>query len=171
MPEQPTAAPPAEVTRDVTALFLRAEQSGLKLAIAARTVTLVLLGAWLVVTRAEDTTRAAGYAILAIAFAALGLAHYALIGTRFDKSWVKYLFVALDVAIVSALVATRPLFPSAADLPAVTMFRAPIFPFYFVILGMWALSFSPGVVVWTGIAGSLGWLLAFRSPRRTAAVT
>ena len=162
MPDQPTAAPPADVTRDVTALFLRAEQSGIKLAIVARTVTLVLLGGWLVATRAEDTTRAAGYAILVIAFAALGLAHYALIGTRLDKRWVKYLFVTLDVAIVSALVATRPLFPTASELPGVTIFRSPIFPFYFVILGIWALSFSPGVVVWTGVAGSLGWLLAFR---------
>jgi len=162
LPEQPTATPPADVTRDVTALFLHAEQSGLKLAIAARTVTAVLLGAWLVGTRAEDPARAAGYAILAIAFAALGLVHYVLIGTRFDKSWLKYLFVTLDIAIVSALVATRPLFPTAADLPAVTIFRAPIFPFYFVILGIWSLSFSPGVVVWTGVAGSLGWLLAFQ---------
>jgi hypothetical protein len=35
-----------EVSRNVAEMFLRAEQSGLKLAIKGRTVTLVLLGAW-----------------------------------------------------------------------------------------------------------------------------
>ena len=41
------------------------------------------------------------------------------------------------------------------------MFRASSFPFYFVILGVAAFSFSPGMVLWTGIAGALGWLAAF----------
>ena len=41
------------------------------------------------------------------------------------------------------------------------IFRAPVFPFYFVILGIAAFSFSPGMVLWTGIAGALGWLGAF----------
>jgi hypothetical protein len=35
-----------QISRDVAEMFLRAEQSGLKLAIKGRTVTLVLLGAW-----------------------------------------------------------------------------------------------------------------------------
>ena len=94
-------------------------------------------------------------------FAALGLAHYALIGTRFDRRWVKYVFITLDIAIVSALVATQPLYETAAGLPPVMTFRAPVFPFYFVILGVAAFSFSPGMVMWTGIAGALGWLAAF----------
>ena len=95
-------------------------------------------------------------------FAVLGLAHYALIGTRFDRRWVKYVFITLDIAVVSALVATQPLYPSAAAMPAVMTFRAPVFPFYYVILGVAAFSFSPAMVMWTGIAGALGWLAAFR---------
>lgn len=142
-------------------MFLCAEQAGLKLAIIGRTVALVLLGAYLVGTRAKDPTRAFDYFILLAVFAALGVAHYSLIATRFDKRWVKYVFITLDIAIVSALVATQPLYQSAADLPAVMMFRAPVFPFYFVILGIAAFSFSPGMVLWTGIAGALGWLAAF----------
>ena len=90
-------------------MFLHAEQSGIKLAIIIRTVTLVLLGAWLVGTRAQDPIRALGYAVVLTIFAALGLIHYVMIGTRFDQRWVKYVFVTLDIAIVSALVATRPL--------------------------------------------------------------
>ncbi|HEX5767906.1 MAG TPA: adenylate/guanylate cyclase domain-containing protein, partial [Burkholderiales bacterium] len=84
-----------------------------------------------------------------------------LIGTRFDRRWVKYVFITLDIAVVSALVATQPLYPSAAGLPAVMTFRAPVFPFYFVILGVAAFTFSPAMVMWTGVAGALGWLAAF----------
>ncbi|HEU4922774.1 MAG TPA: hypothetical protein VFT23_06855, partial [Burkholderiales bacterium] len=146
---------------DAGDMFLRAEQAGLRLAIIGRTAALVLLGIWLVGSRAKDPSRALDYLLLLLVFAALGLAHYALIATRFDKRWVKYVFITLDIAIVSALVATQPLFETAAELPPVMMFRAPIFPFYFIILGIAAFSFSPGMVLWTGIAGALGWLSAF----------
>lgn len=40
-------------------------------------------------------------------------------------------------------------------------FRNAIFPYYFVILGIAAFSFSPGMVLWTDIAGVGGWLGAF----------
>jgi adenylate cyclase len=142
-------------------MFLRAEQTGLRLAIIGRIAALVLMGSWLIGTRADDPTRALGYVLVLSLFAALGLAHYALIGTRFDRRWVKYVFITLDIAVVSALVATQPLYPSAAGLPAVMTFRAPVFPFYFVILGVAAFSFSPAMVIWTGIAGAIGWLSAF----------
>jgi len=142
-------------------MFLRAEQTGLKLAIIGRTAALVLLGIWLVGSRADDPARMINYLIALSVFTALGLIHYSLIATRFDRPWIKYLFVTLDIAIVSALVATQPLYASAADLPPVFIFRLPIFPFYFIVLGVAALSFSPGLVLWAGIAGVLGWLGAF----------
>jgi len=151
----------ASVSSDLGGLFLHAEQSGLRLAIIGRVVTLVLLGVWFVGTRAEDPQSAIGYAVLLTMFAVLGMIHYALIGTRFDRRWVKYAFVTVDVAIVSIVIATQPLYATASDLPAVTTFRAPTFVFYFVILGITALAFSPGMVVWTGIVGALGWLAAF----------
>ena len=37
----------------------------------------------------------------------------------------------------------------------------PVFPFYFVILGVAAFSFSPGLVLWSGMMGAAGWLGAF----------
>lgn len=142
-------------------MFLRAEQSGLKLASIGRIAALALLGVWLISTRADDPTRALGYVLVLSLFAVLGLAHYALIGTRFDRPWVKYVFITLDIAVVSWLMATQPLYPFAAGLPSVMTFRAPVFPFYFVILGVAAFSFSPAMVMWTGIAGAIGWLAAF----------
>lgn len=142
-------------------MFVRAEQSGLRLAITGRTVALVLLAAWFVTTRSRDPERALDYALAFAVFIALGLAHYALIGTRFDRRWLKYAFVTTDVAIISILIATQPLFPTTPDLPAVFMFRAPVFPFYFIILGIAAFSFSPGLVLWSGVAGAIGWMGAF----------
>ena len=67
---------------------------------------------------------------------------------------------------MSALIATQPLYQSAAELPAVMIFRAPVFPFYFVILGLAAFSFSPAMVMWTGIAAALGWLASFAHAAR-----
>jgi len=142
-------------------MFQRAEQAGLRLAIIGRTVALVLLGTWFVLTRARDPERALDYALVFSVFVVLGLAHYALIGTRFDRRWVKYAFITLDVAIISVAVATQPLYPSAPELPHVMVFRGPVFPFYFIVLGIAAFSFSPGMVLWTGIAGALGWFGAF----------
>ena len=161
MADHPIHVTSADVASDVGETFLRAEQTGLKLAIIGRTLALVLLGTFLVGSRASDPGRALDYLIVLSVFAALGLVHYSLIATRFDKRWIKYVFVTLDIAIVSVLVATQPLYETAAELPSVMIFRAPIFPFYFVILGVAALSFSPGMVLWTGIAGALGWLAAF----------
>ncbi len=146
---------------DAGEMFLRAEQAGLRLAIIGRTVALVLLAVWFLGSRAKDPSRALDYVVLMSVFAAFGLAQYALIATRFNRRWVKYAFITIDIAIVSALVATQPLYESAPDLPSVMIFRSPVFPYYFVILGIAAFSFSPGMVLWTGIAGAFGWLAAF----------
>ena len=145
--DRPTDVTTADVSRDAGETFLRAEQAGLKLAIIGRTAALVLLGVWLVSSRAKDPSRALDYLLLLSVFAALGLVHYKLIATRFDKSWVKYVFITVDIAIVSALVATQPLYESAASLPQVMMFRAAVFPYYFIILGVAAFSFSPRMVL------------------------
>lgn len=140
----------AELLRDADEMFVRAEQGGLKLAIIGRTIALVLLGIWLVGSRARDPTRAYDYLLLLAVFVVLGVAHYSLIGTRFDRPWIKYVFITLDIAIVSALVGTQPLYESAPELPSVMMFRTPIVPFYFVILAIAAFSFSPSMVLWQG---------------------
>lgn len=162
-PELSADTTPDDVSRDVERTFARAEQNGIKLAIVGRTVALVLLGIWIVATRADDPARLSAYLIALTVFVALGLFQYSLIATRFDRIWVKYIFITIDIAIISALVATRPMYESAAGLPAAMIFRLPIFPFYFVILGIAAFSFSPGLVLWSGIAAALGWLGAFFS--------
>ena len=98
--------------------------------------------------------------ISAIGFSLLGIFHYRLIGSRFDRPWTKYIFVTIDIAILSYLIATQPLYDTV-DVPQVIMFRNTVFPFYFVILGMAAFGLSHWLVLYTGFAGVVGWSSAF----------
>lgn len=143
---------------DIDSTFYAAEQAGLKLAIKGRIAALVLLGLWLVISRGPD--RAIEFILAISLFAALGIAHYLLIGSRHDRSWVKYLFLSIDILLLSFAVAFLPP-TSEVDLPQIFIFRFDTFPFYFVILGVAAFSFSPGLVLWAGVLGSSTWMAAF----------
>ena len=140
--------------------FHEAEQAGLRIAIKGRLAALALLGVFLVLSRLRDPAHSLELALGIAGFAALGLVHYVLIGTRHDRPWLKYLFITLDIAVLSALVATQPIFDTI-DVPQVMTFRNTIFPFYFLFLAVAAFSFSPGLVIWAGLAGAAGWLGAF----------
>lgn len=140
--------------------FLEAERAGLRIAIKGRLVALALLGVFLVLSRLANPEHALQLGLGIAGFAALGLLHYPLIGSRFDRPWLKYAFITLDIAILSLLMATQPIFDTI-DVPQAMSFRNTIFPFYFVILGVAAFSFSPGLVLWSGIMVVLGWLGAF----------
>lgn len=144
----------------LAATLLEAEQTGLRIAIRGRVVALVLLGIFLVISRRANPEHALELGLSITAFAALGLVHYALIGSRYDRPWLKYMFVTVDIAILSLLMATQPLFDSV-DVPQAMTFRNASFPLYFLILGIAAFSFSPGLVLWSGIMVVTGWLSAF----------
>ncbi len=140
--------------------FLEAEQAGLRIAIKGRTAALLLLGTFLVLSRSANPEHAFELGLGIAGFTALGLVHFALIGSRFDRPWLKYAFVMFDIAVLSMLMATQPLFETT-DVPQVITFRNAVFPFFFLILGVAAFSFSPGLVIWAGIVGVVGWLSAF----------
>lgn len=146
------------VQSDSDATFYAAEQAGLKLAIKGRIVALVMIGIWLVASRGQD--RAAEFILAVMLFSGLGLLHFLMIGSAFDRRWVKYVFLAVDIVLLSTAVAVMPPYPEV-DLPQIFMFRFNNFTYYFLILGVAAFSFSPGLVVWSGVLGAAGWLGAF----------
>lgn len=143
---------------DVDRMFDVAEQTGLKLAIKGRLAALAVMGLLLAVSRGAD--RAPDFILATLVFALLGILHYWLIGSRFDRWWVKFAFLTIDVVLLSTAIAVLPPTPEA-PLPQIFMFRFNIYPFYFLILGVAAFSFSPGLVLWAGVIGSAGWLGAF----------
>ncbi|MEM9732909.1 MAG: adenylate/guanylate cyclase domain-containing protein [Pseudomonadota bacterium] len=145
-------------TSNSSQLLLQAEQAGLRLAIKGRIVAVMLVTSFLAISRGWE--RAPEFLLGGLLFIALGLIHYRIIGTARDHAWVKYVFITIDVAVLSAAVAVLPAVPGL-DIPDVIVFRFDIFKFYFIILAVAAFSFSPWLVMWTGAIGSLGWLAAF----------
>ena len=139
-------------------MFYAAEQAGLKLAIKGRIVTVVIVTILMVATRGAE--RAPDFVLAGILFIALGLLHFRIIGSTLDRPWVKYVFITIDIALLSAAVALLPATPET-QVPQVMIFRFQVFPFYFLILAVAAFSFSPGLVLWSGIAGAAGWIAAY----------
>ena len=143
---------------DLEQTFYRVEQSGLRLAIKGRLVAIVLVGVWLVSTRPPERTT--DIVITLSGLAALGICHHLVIGSAWDRKWLKYAFLSIDIALLSVAVAVLPPAP-AFDLPQIFMFRFDIYPYYYIILGVAAFSFSPGLVLWAGLFCAGGWLGAF----------
>ena len=146
------------VQTDIDTTFSAAEQAGLKLAIKGRIIALCLIGLWLVASRGPE--RAANFILAVLIFAALGIIHHLVIGSALDRRWVKYVFLSIDILLLSSAVAIVPPTPEV-QLAQVFMFKFNIFPFYFIILGVAAFSFSPGLVLWSGLLGAGGWMGAF----------
>ncbi len=144
--------------QDTDRTFHAAEQTGLKLAIKGRLITLLFVGLWLVPSRGAD--RALDIIGALLVLAALGVAHYLIIVSGRDRAWVKYLFFGIDTLILSVAVAVVPPEPRF-DLPQIYMFRFDVFLYYFVILGVAAFSFSPGLVMFVGGLGAAGWFGSF----------
>ena len=154
----------SSATDDVTPLLREAEQKGLRIAIIARVAALITLCVFFLVSRGafnfsrdDDNANVIGYTIAIITYLILGGCHYLLIGSRRDRPWAKYVFVAIDIALLSALIATQPII-AGLDLPQTFSFRNATFPLYFVILAIAAFSLSPWLTFFSGVAGGGGWL-------------
>ena len=148
-----------ELNAEIQATFQNAEQVGLKLIIKGRLLAILLVVLWKLWSR--GMTLAPEVLLIGGIFAALGLFHFWIIATRWNRVWLKYVFLGLDVAILSALVAIAPVEPRV-DLPQAFIFRFNIFPYYFLFVAIAGLSFSPRFVLWAGVAGSIGWLGAYQ---------
>ena len=125
---------------DIEETFYAAEQAGLKLAIKGRLIALFLVGLWLIPTRGSE--RAADIILALFALAALGIFHYVLIGTKRDRKWVKYVFLSIDIIILSVAMAVVSPEPRLS-LPQIYMFKFDVFSYYYIFLGIAAFSFSP----------------------------
>lgn len=138
----------------INAAFSRAERDGLRIGLHARFAALAVLAFWTLATQKSGGQLFYGLSVVTL-FAASGFA-YAWLTPRLRHSWsLGYALVAIDAVLLSALlVIPNPFDPSA--IPPPMMLRGEGFLYFFVLLGLVALSYSPGLVLWFGLIGSLG---------------
>lgn len=134
--------------------FAAEERRGLDLAIKARLFALFAVQLWLIY--ALPHLYALFYHLFIALFLALGLAQMALLRSRFDRSWHKFLFAALDGILLSAiLLVPNPFLAEVAPPPMALRYANIIF--FFVFLAGVALTYSPALVLWTGCCAMLAW--------------
>lgn len=141
--------------------LVAAERGGLRLAIACRTAVVALAFLWflswnLATGRAPSAAGLIGLAGLT----ALGLVHFALIGGRWDRPWIKFFVYGADMAAIGAVFAFAPLL-GAGEVPQILAFRAYGVHYLFAPLALACLSLSPGLVLFAGAAGAASWWTAF----------
>jgi adenylate cyclase len=146
---------PAAVERvQLDEALAREEQAGLRFAFRLRIVALLAIAAWLIYS--VPMPRVLYYLGLIVLFIALGAAPFLL--RRLGGWWAASigLVVLLDALLLTyALLAPNPLLETGWP-PQVTL-RFHNVLYFFVFLAGAALSYSPGLVLWSGAAAAAMW--------------
>ncbi len=85
--------------------------------------------------------------------------HFWFIGSRLDRPWLKYAFITCDILLLSLAIAYSPS-TSSIGLPDTLVFRFDVLIYFFVVIAVAAFSFSPGLVLCTGVFSAVCWLSA-----------
>jgi adenylate cyclase len=134
--------------------FQKAEASGLRLATTGRVGALAIIAVWLAFTGSVPVDLYY-HAIIGV-FALLGFLQ--LWVSRRDPRWrwLLYLLVLADAVLMTvALVLPNPF--EQQGLPPSVLFHFPRFVYFFLLPVFTVLSFSPALVLWSGVAACLGW--------------
>jgi adenylate cyclase len=135
----------------------RAEQlAAVRLATRAKLIALVVIALWLMVW--VDAPRIYFLESLLVLFGISALIHYRLITDHPHWSWLNYAIVAVDMALLSfTMVGYDLIFGDVW--PPQMMLRNGTIVYFFVFVAIVALSYSPRLTLWAGVAGALAWTL------------
>ena len=148
--------------REAQIRLTRAEQTGLRLALGCRSAITGAAFSWYVLAAFlfPDVSPRFVTILVLLGFTAIGVAHLVIIGTDFDRPWIKYAIYTLDASAICAAFAVVPISRSE-DIPQIIAFRAYGIYFLFPLLAMTCLSLSWRLVLWTGTMIVIGWWTAF----------
>jgi adenylate cyclase len=133
------------------------EQRSLPRITAARSLTFAIILAWVWINYGAAV--GLEYAPVLLGFIALGLAAWQVRSRHPDRAWLAYLFVALDVLLLTwALAAPGGTYPQGW--PWQAMLRQPNYMYFLVIPALATLSFRPLLVLWAGACAVVSWTLA-----------
>jgi len=141
------------------AAFRAEELAGLKLATQVRVAALAAVAIAFLILQSTDI-KYVNIAVLA-AFAAFGVANYRLALARGGQGWFSYLFFALDVTLLTVVLLVINPAINVDGMTAPLMLRLGNFVFYSLFVALAALSYSPGLMIWAGVASALAWGLGY----------
>lgn len=151
---------PGEVADRYQRLYA-AEARGLRLAILCRTLAVLACAIWFFLSYKSIGQLPRGWGVFGLSmFVVIGAAYYPLVGSRWDRPWVKYIIYTFDVVLLCTLFVLIPVSP-ADDVPQIIAFRAYGIYYLLPFLGLACLSMSWGLVAWTGTVITAGWWGAF----------
>jgi len=132
----------------------QAEVESLKLAAKGRLVAIGVVSAYSTLSFSGGLLY--NTLLYAAAFADIALTLLLVAGTRFDRVWVKYLLVMLEIALLADAVLTpNPFNPEPWPNPMV--YRYENFYYFLIIIAIAVFSYSPALVMWTGCVTALAW--------------
>ena len=151
-------APAEPRARGVTAddaTFRAEELDGLRLATRGRLISLSAVAVLLFVL-APPPEIFYYHGSLAL-FVLIGLADYAVASRPFGRPWHRYVFIALDFALLTYIfVAPNPL--DTVPAPVQMQLRNGNFIYFFMLLAGFAFSFNPRLMIWAGVAAAACWM-------------
>lgn len=150
--------PDTGAAQDVSQRLQKAEAAGLRLALLGRSTALIPVAIWFISLGSERTGILVGLGLLA--FAALGFGFRAIVGTPRERPLYKYVFFTIDIAAIGAIFAFAPL-SQGGDVPQILVYRGIGIYYFFIVLGVAALTLSPRLLLWCGIAIVGTWWAVF----------
>lgn len=155
--------PVTQIDRHAATRLRRAETRGLQLAILCRTVGFGIATLFYVfsLTLSNSKPTVGGIVTLAL-LAGIGVIHFIIIGTRYDRPWLKFVMALVDIAAVCGLLAVVPLAGrDGGDIPQVLVYRGFGVFLLFPFIALATLALSPRLVLWSGLCAIVGWWAVF----------
>lgn len=146
------------VSNGVGGEIAREELAGLAYMFWGRLIALGVLAAWAALTVPFE--RSGVYVAVVGTFALLGAAPYLLARHGLGGPWATAAFLLLDAAAITYVLVTPPSFYTDGWTPQLNL-RLQNFLYLGVFLVGMALSYSPALVIWTGIASVAAWSAGF----------
>jgi adenylate cyclase len=139
-------------------LMAKAEREGARLQFWARTVALLAVELFFAVFAKWDP--ASGFMFSAVlVFFLIGLLHYRLVKKGYSPVWVGAVFGTLDMILLTLLLVGPNPFAEIVMPPAMNL-REAGFQYLLIFVCLGALTLSPRLAAWLGIAAAICWTAA-----------
>ncbi len=143
--------------RRLRALIAATESEGARLEFWARSLSLLVIG--VVFAAVAEWNAAFGYTIATLlVFFLTGLLNYRLAMSGRRRPWMSVLSATFDIAFLTFLIIAPNPF-AAENPPAAMHLREAGFKYLLILVCLGALSLSPRLAVWLGIAAAVSWSL------------